>query len=68
MTGPPNAADIAAIKSQFAATMLGSYPNPNPNPNPDPDPDPDPNPNPNPNQVARREAKDGPEARDEGRA
>ena len=24
VTGPPNAADIAAIKSQFAATMLGS--------------------------------------------
>ena len=24
MTGPPNAADIEAIKSQFAATMLGS--------------------------------------------
>ena len=24
MTGPPNAADIVAIKSQFAATMLGS--------------------------------------------
>jgi len=25
VTGPPDAADIAAIKSQFAATMLGSF-------------------------------------------